>query len=156
AGGAAEAPSPSATQDTKPTELARATVGAGAGETKAPRRGKPATARDGRSTNGAGPSGPTPPAPTEGFRRTRQYSPVVLKLAAEHNTDLALVRGTGIEGRVTRQDVLAYIENPTMHMVPPGEGEGVVGVSQKERAREAPPRQRAPAEAPPAAAEPET
>ena len=90
---------------------------------------KPATARDGRSTNGAAPTAPT----GDGFRRTRQYSPVVLKLAAEHNIDLALVRGTGIEGRVTRQDVLAYIENPMMHMVPPGEGEGVVGVQQKQR-----------------------
>src|SRR5205823_12270786 len=61
---------------------------------------------------------------------------------------LGLVRGTGIEGRVTRHDVLAYIENPMMHMMPPGEGEGVVGVSQKERTAKAPAPPRAPAETP--------
>jgi len=61
------------------------------------------------------------------FPRTRQYSPVVLRLAAEHGIDLALVQGSGIGGRVTRQDVLAYIENPVLHTVPPAPGEGVVG-----------------------------
>src|SRR5256885_10164837 len=64
--------------------------------------------------------------------------PYTTLFRSEHNIDLALVRGTGIEGRVTRQDVLAYIENPMMHMVPPGEGEGVVGVQQKQRDGEAP------------------
>ncbi len=77
-----------------------------------------------RATNGAAPASPPP-------RRHRQFSPVVLKLAAEHDIDLALVRGTGIEGRVTRQDVLAYIENPVAHTVAPAEGEGVVGARPK-------------------------
>jgi 2-oxoisovalerate dehydrogenase E2 component (dihydrolipoyl transacylase) len=54
----------------------------------------------------------------------------VLRLAAEHDIDLTLVQGSGIEGRVTRQDVMAYIENPVMHTVPPGAESGVVGVSQ--------------------------
>ncbi len=69
-------------------------------------------------------------------RRARQYSPVVLRLAAEHDIDLSLVRGSGIEGRVTRQDVLRYVENPSAHTVAPGAGEGVVGF---EKQREAPP-----------------
>lgn len=60
-------------------------------------------------------------------RRARQYSPVVLRLAAEHDIDLSLVRGSGIDGRVTRQDVLRYVENPSAHTVAPGAGEGVVG-----------------------------
>jgi len=68
-----------------------------------------------------------------GFRRTRQYSPVVLKLAAEHDLDLALVRGTGIDGRVTRQDVMRYVENPAANTVAPPSHAGVVGV---ERAAE--------------------
>ncbi|MBF6599263.1 MAG: 2-oxo acid dehydrogenase subunit E2 [Dehalococcoidia bacterium] len=63
------------------------------------------------------------------FRPRRQYSPVVLRLAADHDIDLALVQGSGIEGRVTRQDVMAYIDNPVMHTVPPGAESGVVGVS---------------------------
>ncbi len=63
-----------------------------------------------------------------GFRRTRQYSPVVVKLGAEHDVDLALVRGTGIDGRVTRQDVMRYIENPAANTVAPPLHAGVVGV----------------------------
>ncbi|MBI5285047.1 MAG: 2-oxo acid dehydrogenase subunit E2 [Chloroflexi bacterium] len=71
----------------------------------------------------------------EGVRRMGRYSPVVLKLAGEHGIDLALVRGSGIDGRVTRQDVMRYIENPVAYTVPPPAEAGVVGVS----AAEAPP-----------------
>lgn len=39
----------------------------------------------------------------------RRYSPAVLTLAREHGVDLRHVEGTGREGRVTRQDVLAYL-----------------------------------------------
>ena len=52
-------------------------------------------------------------------QRTSRYSPVVLKLAADHGIDLAQVPGTGGGGRVTRKDVQAYIERPA----PPGAGE---------------------------------
>jgi 2-oxoisovalerate dehydrogenase E2 component (dihydrolipoyl transacylase) len=62
------------------------------------------------------------------LRRVRQYSPVVRKLAAEHGVDLALVQGTGIEGRVTRQDVMRYLESPALHTVAPSSTAGVVGV----------------------------
>ena len=37
-------------------------------------------------------------------------SPVVARLAAEHDLDLSQIRGTGQGGRVTKQDVLKYIE----------------------------------------------
>ena len=36
-------------------------------------------------------------------------SPLVRQLAREHNVDIAQVRGTGIGGRVTKDDVLAYV-----------------------------------------------
>ena len=39
-----------------------------------------------------------------------RYSPAVLRLAELHNVDLALVTGTGHNGRVTRKDVQAYID----------------------------------------------
>ena len=45
-----------------------------------------------------------------GGRRRRRYSPAVQRLAGEHDIDLEQVEGTGINGRVTRKDVLAYIE----------------------------------------------
>lgn len=45
-----------------------------------------------------------------GGRRRRRYSPAVQRLADEHDIDVEQVEGTGINGRVTRKDVLAYIE----------------------------------------------
>ncbi len=59
--------------------------------TPAPRGGNPAT-------NGRG-------SPARGGR----YSPVVGRIAAEHGIDLTLVTGTGRDGRVRKQDVLAYL-----------------------------------------------
>ena len=45
---------------------------------------------------------------------TREYSgpltPAVRRLAREHGVDLAAITGTGHGGRVTREDVLAYVE----------------------------------------------
>jgi 2-oxoglutarate dehydrogenase E2 component (dihydrolipoamide succinyltransferase) len=38
-------------------------------------------------------------------------SPIVRRLAREHNIDVTKVRGTGAGGRVTRDDVLAYVES---------------------------------------------
>ena len=37
-------------------------------------------------------------------------SPLVRKLAKEHSVDLAQVQGTGLGGRVTKQDILAFVE----------------------------------------------
>ncbi len=61
-----------------------------------------------------------------GDGRTR-YSPVVMRIAAEHGVDLGQVPGTGRDGRVRKQDVLAYIEqqgeaeatDPPMHIESP-------------------------------------
>ncbi len=56
--------------------------------------------------------GPTPPpaAPEDG-RRVKS-SPVVRKIAAEHGVDVAQLEGSGISGRVTKQDILDYIGRP--------------------------------------------
>jgi 2-oxoglutarate dehydrogenase dihydrolipoamide succinyltransferase (E2 component) len=40
-------------------------------------------------------------------------SPVVAKMAAEHNLDLTQIPGTGMGGRITKQDVMAFLEKPT-------------------------------------------
>jgi 2-oxoglutarate dehydrogenase E2 component (dihydrolipoamide succinyltransferase) len=43
------------------------------------------------------------------LRQTRS-SPVVRRIAAEHNVDIREVPGTGISGRVTKQDILGHLE----------------------------------------------
>lgn len=40
-------------------------------------------------------------------------SPVVARLAREHNVDLYAVKGSGEGGRITKKDVLAYLEGKT-------------------------------------------
>ena len=45
----------------------------------------------------------------ETLRLTRS-SPVVRRLAEEHDVDIAEISGTGIDGRVTKKDIEAYIE----------------------------------------------
>jgi pyruvate dehydrogenase E2 component (dihydrolipoamide acetyltransferase) len=45
-------------------------------------------------------------------------SPLVRKMAREHNVDLTQVPGTGLGGRVTKQDITAFIEKGAATAVP--------------------------------------
>jgi pyruvate/2-oxoglutarate dehydrogenase complex dihydrolipoamide acyltransferase (E2) component len=56
----------------------------------------------------AGSSDVTPPA--RSAPAAHHYSPVVSRIAREHGIDLSQVQGTGREGRVRKQDVLAFVE----------------------------------------------
>jgi len=47
-------------------------------------------------------------APPQGLRS----SPLVRRIAKEHNVDLAQLRGTGSEGRITKEDILHYLSQP--------------------------------------------
>ncbi|MGH2733755.1 MAG: dihydrolipoamide acetyltransferase family protein, partial [Actinomycetota bacterium] len=49
--------------------------------------------------------------PTEAEPRRGVLSPLVRRLAAEHGVDLAVVKGTGTGGRITKQDVLGATES---------------------------------------------
>ena len=76
---------------------------------------------------------PAPPPSTTVPRSpaARRYSPVVQRIADEHDVDLDEVEGTGREGRVRKQDVLAYVrahraqpsssgdDEPTLHIQSP-------------------------------------
>src|SRR4051794_38132314 len=42
---------------------------------------------------------------------SKRYSPVVMRMAAEHNLDLTQIEGTGRGGRVSKKDVLAHLES---------------------------------------------
>jgi 2-oxoglutarate dehydrogenase E2 component (dihydrolipoamide succinyltransferase) len=76
----------------------------------------------GRPAAPAPPSGATPPTPGAGDggrasgngleeRLRTKSSPLVRRIAAEHGIDLATLRGSGISGRVTKRDILQYIES---------------------------------------------
>jgi 2-oxoglutarate dehydrogenase E2 component (dihydrolipoamide succinyltransferase) len=68
------------------------------------------------------PPPPPPPAPVEAkpepkpessaadLRRTKS-SPLVRKIAQEHNVDISQLEGTGMSGRVTKNDILSFIES---------------------------------------------
>jgi pyruvate dehydrogenase E2 component (dihydrolipoamide acetyltransferase) len=62
---------------------------------------------------------PTASAPDEEEDSDVRSSPLVRKLAREHNVDLAKVSGTGTGGRVTKQDVLDFVERRTTAPVAP-------------------------------------
>src|SRR4051812_25013657 len=63
------------------------------------------------ATGGAPPADASHGARTaEELRRTRS-SPLVRKIAAEHNIDISRLEGTGASGRVTKNDILSYIES---------------------------------------------
>jgi pyruvate dehydrogenase E2 component (dihydrolipoamide acetyltransferase) len=49
-------------------------------------------------------------ATAEELRRTKS-SPLVRKIAQEHNVDISQLEGTGLSGRVTKNDILSYIES---------------------------------------------
>ena len=63
-------------------------------------------------------SPPAPPAPssngdeTADERLRRKSTPLVRKMVAEHGIDLSTIPGTGSSGRVTKSDVLQYLDRP--------------------------------------------
>jgi len=49
-------------------------------------------------------------AETAEERLRRRSTPLVRKMAAEHNLDLSAIPGSGLAGRVTKNDILGYLE----------------------------------------------
>jgi pyruvate dehydrogenase E2 component (dihydrolipoamide acetyltransferase) len=86
--------------------------GSGASTSAAPKAAAPAQSAPAPAKKDA----PAPPAqsvaavPSEEEDSDVRSSPLVRKLAREHNVDLAKVSGTGTGGRVTKQDVLDFVE----------------------------------------------
>ncbi len=99
--GKAEAPKPAATKPEVPVDAAEAAA----------------------APTAAASAGPAP-APAK-----VRSSPLVRRIAREHNIDVTQVRGTGLGGRVSKKDVLAYIAHvgatgaappvPQPHVTPP-------------------------------------
>jgi len=103
-----------------------ATIGDRVVETPAPASAKPAP---GATKAGVAEAAPSAPAVSgdngaesgsdDDTRRTRS-SPLVRRIAREHNVDLNGLQGTGVAGRVTKHDILGYLE----HRPAPGPASG--------------------------------
>jgi pyruvate dehydrogenase E2 component (dihydrolipoamide acetyltransferase) len=74
----------------------------------APMPAVPASAK--KETKEASAPPPATSAPEDEEDSDVRSSPLVRKLAREHNVDLAKVGGTGTGGRVTKQDILDFVE----------------------------------------------
>ena len=65
--------------------------------------------------NGIPAAPPVTAAPTSAAKHDEddhaRSSPLVRKIAREHNVDLSQVEGTGLGGRITKQDILSFIES---------------------------------------------
>ena len=62
----------------------------------------------------APPAVAAPPAAalTQDEARRQRSSPLVRRIAKEHNVDVSQIHGSGLGGRVTKHDILEYIETP--------------------------------------------
>ena len=82
------------------------------GETAEAASPAPAAAKQASPAASAAPAA-APPTPAAGSSAPRDLgfiSPVVAKIAGENNLDLSMVTGTGLNGRITKNDVLKYLE----------------------------------------------
>ena len=87
---------------------------------------------------------PKPPAPAaQEEDEEARSSPLVRKIAREHGISLAQLSGTGLGGRITKQDIMQFIENQGSRA-----GTGAVA----ERSEAPAPQTSAPAQKPPAPA----
>jgi 2-oxoglutarate dehydrogenase E2 component (dihydrolipoamide succinyltransferase) len=120
--------------ETVPVNSVVAVIGVAGEAAAAPAAGRaaaaaePAAAAASRAT-GAEPAGAMPEAavgqpetaprapaaaggpPSKEELRRQKSSPLVRRIAAEHNVDIRSIHGTGIGGRVTKTDILGYIES---------------------------------------------
>jgi len=112
----------------KAAAAAAGEAGGKAGEASGKAAGEAAGKAAGKSADKAADKAAAPPAPeaqADGTaeetpapageesaeeRLRRRSTPVVRKIAAEHDVDIADVEGTGQAGRVTKQDIMAFIE----------------------------------------------
>jgi 2-oxoglutarate dehydrogenase E2 component (dihydrolipoamide succinyltransferase) len=75
----------------------------------APARQAPAPAGDAASARPN--DNEAAPAPNKDDARRQKSSPLVRRIAREHNVDITELHGSGIGGRVTKSDILDYLEH---------------------------------------------
>jgi pyruvate dehydrogenase E2 component (dihydrolipoamide acetyltransferase) len=102
-------------QGTGPAVPGAQTAGASASASAAP------TASGGSAPSAAAPvAPPAEPGSLEERLRTRS-TPLVRKIAAEHNVQVAAVPGSGRNGRVTKDDILRFVEDQKQAPSAPGQ-----------------------------------
>jgi 2-oxoglutarate dehydrogenase E2 component (dihydrolipoamide succinyltransferase) len=90
----------------EPAEAATHAAAAETGAASSAETGPPAPAETAAPAEGR-----EPPEDENGYGEGRAFvSPVVARIAAEHGIDVSKVPGTGRGGRVTKKDILAYLE----------------------------------------------
>lgn len=100
ASGAEKAQTPAATKPTPPSAPAPQRE---VGQTSSPARQQPSAPAIAASHSGNGNS-------FEDRVKTKS-SPLVRKIAAEHGVNIASLQGSGVAGRVTKRDILGFIES---------------------------------------------
>jgi 2-oxoglutarate dehydrogenase E2 component (dihydrolipoamide succinyltransferase) len=148
-GGEAGAPAaePEAPPEPATAEAAAESQAASSAETPAP-----AAAPEPAPAPAPEPAAPAPQseaaAPTNGEQDAKSFvSPVVARIAAEHGVDVSSVPGTGRGGRVTKKDILQFVESGAA-AAPPAEAPAPAPAAAPEPA---PAPAEAPVEAPPPA-----
>jgi 2-oxoglutarate dehydrogenase E2 component (dihydrolipoamide succinyltransferase) len=137
---AGEAPAPAAEPEA-PAPAAETAPEPAAEETAPPPSPEPAAA-------------PTPPAPAPTGNGKAFVSPVVARIASEHGVDPSQVPGTGSGGRVTKKDILAFVESGGAQQQQPQEQQPAAAPEPAQTEAPAPAQPEAPAAPAPPAKEP--
>ena len=116
---AGEAPRPAASPAPSATAPAAARKGAekAAASTQPQADGASAPVKQPPRSNGNGSDTSTNLSPDEA--RRQKSSPLVRRIAREHNVDITQIPGSGIGGRVTKHDIIGFIESGTPVAGPP-------------------------------------
>ena len=63
-------------------------------------------------------------------RRRTKSSPLVRKIAAENNVDISQIEGTGVSGRVTKNDILDFLQQPKPAAAPAAQPQAAPAAAQ--------------------------
>jgi pyruvate dehydrogenase E2 component (dihydrolipoamide acetyltransferase) len=146
-GGGAEAPAPAAEPEPAPAPQPATAEAAAEADAASPAESPAPTAPE----PSAAPPAAAPAAPTGNGKAF--VSPVVARIASEHGVDPSQVPGTGSGGRVTKKDILAFVESGgAQQEAQPAEPPAPAQAQPEAPAPQAPPAQAPPAPKPPAPA----